>query len=49
MPKFDKTGPTGKGPKTGRGLGRCPETSSNNSNVRYGLGRKQIIRRNKAF
>ncbi len=23
MPKFDKTGPFGKGPKTGRGLGKC--------------------------
>lgn len=23
MPKLDKTGPQGKGPKTGRGLGSC--------------------------
>lgn len=23
MPVFDKTGPQGKGPLTGRGLGRC--------------------------
>lgn len=23
MPNFDKTGPRGKGPKTGRGLGKC--------------------------
>ena len=23
MPRFDKTGPRGKGPKTGRGLGYC--------------------------
>ena len=23
MPKFDKTGPESKGPKTGRGLGKC--------------------------
>jgi hypothetical protein len=23
MPKFDKTGPRGLGPKTGRGLGSC--------------------------
>jgi hypothetical protein len=23
MPNFDKTGPQGKGPKTGRGLGQC--------------------------
>ena len=26
MPNRDKTGPEGKGPKTGRGLGSCPET-----------------------
>ena len=23
MPGFDRTGPNGEGPKTGRGLGRC--------------------------
>jgi len=23
MPKFDGTGPTGQGPKTGRGMGNC--------------------------
>jgi len=23
MPRLDKTGPEGKGPKTGRGLGNC--------------------------
>jgi len=23
MPGFDRTGPLGEGPKTGRGLGRC--------------------------
>ncbi len=25
MPKGDGTGPQGKGPKTGRGLGPCPD------------------------
>ncbi len=25
MPNFDKTGPQGKGPKTGRGQGKCQE------------------------
>jgi len=25
MPRFDKTGPRGAGPKTGRGLGYCEE------------------------
>jgi len=23
MPRYDKTGPEGKGPKTGRGIGKC--------------------------
>ena len=27
MPRGDKTGPEGKGPKTGRGLGPCEETT----------------------
>mgnify|MGYP005620851103 CR=1 FL=1 len=27
MPRFDGTGPAGKGPRTGRGLGRCPKSS----------------------
>jgi len=31
MPRFDKTGPEGKGPMTGRGLGKCaPSKSSAN-------------------
>lgn len=25
MPRFDGTGPEGRGPRTGRGLGKCPE------------------------
>lgn len=25
MPRFDGTGPEGKGPKTGRGMGKCPQ------------------------
>lgn len=31
MPKFDGTGPNGKGPKTGRNLGNCPK----NKNITY--------------
>ena len=27
MPNFDQTGPRGKGPKTGRGLGKCDDDS----------------------
>ena len=25
MPQGDKTGPEGEGPRTGRGMGSCPE------------------------
>lgn len=25
MPQFDKTGPEGKGPRSGRGMGQCAE------------------------
>jgi len=33
MPRFDKTGPRGMGPLTGRGRGRCIGSNSiNNSN-----------------
>jgi hypothetical protein len=28
MPNMDKTGPQGKGPQTGRGLGNCNNTST---------------------
>lgn len=28
MPRFDKTGPEGKGPKTGRGRGNCDDEKS---------------------
>ena len=41
MPNFDKTGPRGEGPKTGRGLGNCEGTTKNTDNrpLRKGLGR----------
>ncbi|MBN1132037.1 MAG: DUF5320 domain-containing protein [Bacteroidales bacterium] len=33
MPGFDRTGPMGTGPRTGRGLGRCnPGKDSQNNN-----------------
>lgn len=34
MPKLDKTGPEGKGPKTGRGLGKCTEELLSKSALR---------------
>ena len=36
MPRGDGTGPRGRGPRTGRGLGSCKPTKSSG---RRGLGR----------
>lgn len=38
MPKMNGTGPEGKGPKTGRGMGRCKKTSENNDENKLGKG-----------
>ena len=43
MPRKDQTGPSGAGPRTGRGLGNCePNSETNeqsaNSNLRFGFG-----------
>lgn len=37
MPRHDGTGPSGKGPKTGKGLGRC--TGAKETDRGVGLGR----------
>ncbi len=42
MPNLDGTGPLGKGPKTGRGLGRC---QGNGTGLRPGFGRGLGFRR----
>ena len=43
MPRLDGTGPKGKGPKTGRGMGNCTTTTTKKSStqkpVRRGMGR----------
>ncbi len=40
MPMGDKTGPTGAGSNTGRGLGRCnPGEEKTVGSLRYGMGR----------
>lgn len=46
MPRFDKTGPRGEGPRTGRQMGDCePKTNENEETERvrprrfFGLGR----------
>lgn len=35
MPRFDKTGPEGKGSKTGRGLGDCSEKKNTDANLNW--------------
>jgi hypothetical protein len=37
MPRQDGTGPTGKGPKTGRGVGSC-DTGSKSTKRGFGKG-----------
>ena len=39
MPQFDKTGPNGEGPATGRGLGICKEAV----NKRFRRNRRQNL------
>lgn len=38
MPRLDKTGPDGKGPITGRGLGRCKQTAGKENTEQLGQG-----------
>ena len=40
MPNKDKTGPEGKGPKTGRQQGNCEGAESNENVPRTRLGRR---------
>jgi hypothetical protein len=48
MPNGDKTGPEGKGPKTGRGLGYCNgnDKPGRENGQRRGMGRGLGRRRN---
>lgn len=42
MPQMNSKGPEGKGPKTGRGLGRCKITSpAEESGLGKGLGKRR--------
>ena len=40
MPRYDKTGPDGKGPRTGRGQGDCPPNKNSRESLPRRLGRK---------
>ncbi|HEC21013.1 MAG TPA: hypothetical protein ENI70_00685 [Candidatus Peregrinibacteria bacterium] len=39
MPRFDRTGPQGQGPKTGRGTGPCAGSPRAQGRGGYGTGR----------
>ena len=41
MPNFDKTGPAGEGPVTGRGQGNCFNKGQKLNFVQNGLGRRR--------
>ncbi|MBK8881604.1 MAG: DUF5320 domain-containing protein [Bacteroidales bacterium] len=38
MARMDGTGPEGKGPKTGRGVGRCKDNTSETERTKLGIG-----------
>ncbi len=38
MPNNDGTGPQGKGPRTGRGMGNCGRAGDSSNNRRQGRG-----------
>ena len=44
MPYGDGTGPQGRGPRTGRGLGNCP-SNSNQQNGGFGRSGGRVFRR----
>ncbi|NMC38362.1 MAG: DUF5320 domain-containing protein [Bacteroidales bacterium] len=52
MPKMDGTGPQGKGPRSGRGMGRCkkasPEKNSDPQGKGRGMGRGKGLRNGKS-
>ena len=38
MPRFDGTGPSGKGQKTGRGMGKCASTTDADKGTGFARG-----------
>lgn len=47
MPNRDGTGPKGKGPRTGRGLGDCPESSAERRGRGLGPCKRGLERKKK--
>jgi hypothetical protein len=45
LPRFDKTGPEGKGPRTGRGMGDCKPGDEAKTESRPVVGRGIAFRR----
>ena len=49
MPNQDKTGPQGKGPITGRGLGSCAKGKTTGRSAGQGVGLRQRLNKNCPF
>ena len=56
MPRGDKTGPEGKGPQTGRGVGGCSDINTTQIPIdvqprrqRLGIGRRLMRRLRRGF
>ena len=49
MPRFDKTGPAGQGPTTGRGLGACVGNQQTGFGGGFGRGRGRCYGRGWGF
>jgi hypothetical protein len=48
MPRFDGTGPTGKGPNTGRGKGFCQETQKEYKQTPSKVDKVEVPKKDKA-
>ena len=46
MPKLDRTGPCGNGPKTGNGWGNCPGKQNNQKSSEVEISRREVGDRN---
>ncbi|MBN2165446.1 MAG: DUF5320 domain-containing protein [Marinilabiliaceae bacterium] len=46
MPGFDRTGPEGKGSRTGRGLGKCNPDNNVSTDTQFGRGLGRGLGRN---
>lgn len=49
MPRFDKTGPSGDGPRTGRGMGNCNSNQKRDENKLEDTENDNLNSANKTF